>query len=70
MKCVLPPPKKNHRYYLHRRVKEAFTVNARARTVFVPVQDADTLRDHRLWKYIARLAKLGYNIQITINTTN
>jgi len=50
--------KKYHRYYLHRKVKQAgFTVNARERTVFMPCETsnfhAQLLIDK--YKYIKQL---------------
>lgn len=58
------PPSK--RYYLHKKVKEAFKVNATRREVIVPQDMADTIKEHPSYRYIEQLMKFGYNIQLTI----
>lgn len=63
MKNNTPPHK---RYYLHRKVKQAFQVNATRREVVVPAAMADSLEFHLLYKYIKQLQELGYNIQLSI----
>lgn len=59
-----PPPHK--RYYLHRKVKDYFKVNATRREVLVPQKLADTISEHKAYMYIKQLMELGYNIQLTI----
>lgn len=57
----------NRRYYLHRRLKGDFVVVSRDREVRVPHTMADTLPDHRCYKYIRQLIELGYNVQTYID---
>jgi hypothetical protein len=57
--------KDNRRYYLHRKLKEHFKVNARKKTVFVP-QNSNT-ENGKIGFYLSELVKEKYNIQVTIN---
>src|SRR5690606_22631721 len=57
----------NRRYYLHRRLKGVFVVLPRDREVRIPHTMADTLVDHRCYRYLRQLIELGYNIQTFID---
>lgn len=57
--------KDNRRYYLHRKLKEHFKVNARKKTVFVP--EGLGMENKKVEFYLSELAKEKYNIQVTIS---
>jgi hypothetical protein len=56
--------KDNRRYYLHRKLKPHFKVDARKKTVFVP-QNLE-VDNTKIRFYLGELVKEKYNIQVTI----
>lgn len=52
------------RYYLHRKLKGLYRINARGRTVFVPATDTDNPLNN---KALLALSQLRYSIQTFIS---
>ncbi|MEO0473277.1 MAG: hypothetical protein AAF206_26930 [Bacteroidota bacterium] len=52
--------KDSRRYYLHRKVRQLYKLNARSKTIYVPF---DTIVSD---KYTQELMKSGYSVQLFI----
>ena len=52
--------KTHRRYYLHKQLKQWYSVHARSKTVQIPYGEKP---DPRAQKYLQELANLGYNLQ-------